>query len=153
VGFSAFRFIADRNIFDGNRTGRVGTEAPRRTFDVITLVGTMQSASGLFAFFDSTDEAYKKAVHVGDSIAQFTVKRIAPDSVELAAGARTFPLAVGGQLLRPVGGEWDVGPSPTAATASPEASSTPATPATAAPADASDVLKRLMEKRQKQLNP
>ena len=45
----------------------------------------MQYEKGLFAFFDSPDAGYRKALHDGDAIAQFTVTRITADGVELDA--------------------------------------------------------------------
>jgi hypothetical protein len=143
TSFSAFRLIGEGNIFNQNRVARTSADIPRGTVETISLVGTMQSEGGLFAFFDSPDASYRKALHEGDTIAQFTVRHILPNRVELARDSGPMSLAVGEQLSRPKGGDW-----------------TAATPAAAVPApaeptisdDDSAVLKRLMEKRQQQLN-
>jgi hypothetical protein len=146
ASFTAFRLIGEGNIFNQNRVARTSADLPRDMVETISLVGTMQSEGGLFAFFDSPDANYRKALHEGESIAQFTVKHVSRDSVELARDPGPVSLAVGGQLSRPKGGDW------TAATpaAAPPAAAEPAEQAI--PDDDSAVLKRLMEKRQEQLN-
>jgi hypothetical protein len=142
TGFAAFRSIGDWNIFDPNRVGRKTTESPSPAGDTISLVGTMQYAKGLFAFFDS----YRKALHVGDAIAGFTLTRINGAGVMLMRDSKPVPLAVGQQLSRPEGGQWRVSTAARVEQA-PAASAEPAIPA-----GASDILKRMMERRQKQLS-
>ncbi|MBL9199387.1 MAG: hypothetical protein JNL39_02725 [Opitutaceae bacterium] len=149
--FEAFRIVAERNIFNPNRVGRSRADdapPPPRT-ETIALVGTMESGSkGLQAFFDSSDTAFRKAVREGDEIAGYTVKKIHVDRVELVAGAKTTPLAVAQQLRRTGGGEWTVGARELP---KPAASGSPAAEPPPIPAGASDLLRRLMEQRQKQL--
>jgi hypothetical protein len=145
ASFSDFRFIGDWNIFDPNRVRRNTDDAPPAVVDTISLVGTMQYEKGLFAFFESPDSNYRKALHVGDAIAQFTVTRIMPDGVELTRDSKQISLAIGRQLRRPAGGEWTVAASPQV-DQGPAASTPPPIPA-----GASDTLKRMMEQRQKQL--
>ncbi len=153
--FETFRILAERNIFDPNRVGRtraVGPEAPRG--DVLMLVGSMNSPRGLYAFFDGSKMDYRRALHEGESVAEYTVNHISSDAVELSRAGKPLTLKIGQGLRRPEGGDWSVisgdaarlagGPDVTAAGAT-----APTTPAI--PADASDALKRLMEQRQKQL--
>ena len=128
-------------------------EAPPPKVDTVALVGTMQSDLGLVAIFDGSDPAFRAAVPVGGEIAGFKVKRILPAGVELSAGERNLTLRMSQQLRRIAGGDWrttgrdlsraDFG----RAEASPSAA--PAQPAI--PANTSDVVRRLMEQRQKQL--
>lgn len=149
----SFRVITDRNIFNANRTGRrERNEAPAPRVDTITLVGTMDYEKGEFAFFDGSNADNRKALHVGQTIAQFTVSKIERDGVELESAGKTLKMSIGQQLRKPEGADWtlvgaDVVRSE-AATAN--ASADPAAPA-AIPADASDVVRRMMEQRQKQL--
>ena len=145
ASFASFRLIGDWNIFDPSRVGRKSNEPPPPAGDIISLVGTMQYEKGLFAFFDSPDSDYRKALHVGDTIAQFTVASIMAGGVELTRDSKRISLAVGQQLHRPEGGQWTVSASARMDRA-PAAGTAPAIPA-----DASDVLRRLMEQRQKQL--
>jgi hypothetical protein len=157
TSFEAFRLISERNIFDPYRTGRSNRtdEAPPRP-DTVTLVGTMDYDKGPHAFFDGSAPAYRKALRTGDTIADYTVTGITHDSVELTQAGTKLTLAIGQQLRRPPGGTWSVAPADTVrreADAPPAASDSTTSPTPATPAASSDVVKRLMEQRQKQLKP
>lgn len=151
--FENFRIIAERNIFNPNRIGRTreGSDtpsAPRE--DVLALVGTMETDKGIVAIFDSPDSALRKAVREGQVLGGFTVKAISASQVELTSEKQSFALNLAQRLRRIEDGEWKVSnvePPPVAAPTSPDSSSTPP----AIPANASEVLRRLMEQRQKQL--
>lgn len=151
--FEPYRVIVDRNIFNPNRTPRTRSadDQPAVKVDQIALVGTLESEEGRVAFFDSGDPQYQKILRVGESVAGFTVKKIEPSGVELAAAEKTLPLRVNQQLRRVAGGDWRVtGRDPLRAEpARPGEPPGPAAPQV--PANASDVLRRLMEQRQKQL--
>ena len=156
-GFEAFQLIVERNIFNPNRIGRTRTapeEKPPRV-DEISLVGTMQSDLGVMAFFDSPDPAFKKTLKAGESVADFKVQSIAADGVELIRGDKPLALKVSQQLRRAEGGDWNVISLVPAARVDGSARLESGRPGSAAPpeipADASEALKRLMEKRQKQL--
>ena len=156
--FEAFGLIVERNIFNPNRTGRSASasEAKPVRVDEIALVGTMTSDQGLLAFFESADSSFRKTVRVGDSLAEFKVARITSGGVELAQGDAALALMVAQRLRRVEGGAWTVDTSGTDAAPGTGLSAgrravDPDAPAEI-PADASDVLKRLMKKREKQLN-
>ena len=149
--FNAFRLVTERNIFNPNRIGRTreSNEAPPPRVETIAFVGTMETDRGLRAFFDSTDAAFKKTLREGESIADFTVRRILPDSVELTRGDQTTPLRMTQQLRRAEGGEWTVtARDPVRTESTKAAESTAPLPI---PSNASEVLRRLMEQRQKAL--
>lgn len=150
VTFDSFRLLTERNIFNPNRVGRtVAGPAAQPRGDEIRLVGALDSAQGLFAFFNSPDATYRQALHEGGVIAGFTVNHIGPDRVTLTRSAGPITLRVGQLLHRPVGGDWSV---EAGENITPPETASPAGPAvTAIPADASAILKRLMEQRQKQL--
>ena len=151
--YENFRIIAERNIFNPNRIGRVreggdGPAAPRE--DVLTLVGTLESDKGIVAIFDSPDSALRKAVRDGQSLGGFKIKSVDTNSVQLEGEKQSFSLNVNQRLRRIEQGEWKVSnvePPPVAAPSGPDPSSAPL----AIPANASEVLRRLMEQRQKQL--
>lgn len=158
--FAAFRLIAERNIFDPNRVDRSGRGANPDALPpadaVITLVGTLQYEKGLFAFFDGTDPRHTKVIGSGEKIAGFTVTRIVADSVDLEREGVATHLKVAQQLRRaPVeGAEWVVATPADSLPSTPEvaivtdgAASSP----TDTSAKSSRALKRLLEKRQKQL--
>ncbi len=155
ASFDTFRIIVERNIFDPNRIGRTAGTAENQPprGDMISLVGTMRYEKGLFAFFDGSNASFQKALHEGESIAQYTVTRIGSDGVELTRDGQKFSLTVGQQLRRPVGGDWTVAALETVQRETDTAPAADATPSPAIPAGASDTLKRLMEQRQKQLKP
>jgi hypothetical protein len=146
-----FRLITDRNIFNPNRNPRrerAPEEKPARV-DTITLVGTMDSEKGLRAFFDGSESGFRKALRVGDAIDKFKVTQISPNVVQLERDGKTFAVRVGQQFRRPEGGDWNLEDAPRevpARTADQSPSSPPAIPA-----DAPEALKRLMERRQKEL--
>lgn len=159
LGFDAFRIVSERNIFDPNRTGRSarsGDPAPRA--DILSLVGTMHYEKGLYAFFDGSGPTFQKALHEGEPIADYTVTRITQDSVALARSGQSTTLAIGQQLRRPVGGDWSAAepvtvraePDPGQAADAPAPTTNP-TPTSSTGSD--DVLKRLMDQRQKKLKP
>ncbi|MDP3068895.1 MAG: hypothetical protein Q8N18_01345 [Opitutaceae bacterium] len=157
--FETFRLIADRNIFNSNRTGRRerSSEEPAPRLDQISLVGTMESDRGLRAFFDGSSSAFRKALRDGESIDAFKVTQVSPSGVELERDGKTLSLRVGQQLRRPEGGEWnlisaDVVRSEAAAAAAKASSGRidPTAPVVI-PANADEVTRRLMEKRNKDL--
>jgi hypothetical protein len=147
VTFDTFRFIGESNIFNPNRVGRRGDGrgGPRAT-DTISFVGTMEYDKGLFAFFDGSDPAYRKALRVGESLGQFKVEKIDKNQVELLRDSKPVSLAMGQQLGRSEGSDWTLSAAP------PRIDKTaPAAAVPAIPSDASDVLRKLMEQRMKQL--
>jgi hypothetical protein len=83
----------------------------------------------------------------------------AADGVELIRGDKPLPLKVAQQLRRAEGGDWNVitivPPPPPSATGSPADMDSKRAAASAAaneiPADASEALRRLLKKREKQL--
>lgn len=163
--FAPFRLLTEKNIFDPNRIGRSTTgasEAPPPPDTVITLVGTLQSGKGLFAFFDSNDSKYARVLAPGAKLAGFTLTRVAADSVDLDHDGTATHLNIAQQLRRPPGdGAWSVftpdpDTAPAASTSAPSSAVTSSSSGSDSPAptsaEAADALRRLLEKRRKQLN-
>jgi hypothetical protein len=154
--YSAFGIIVERNIFDPNRfPRRPGQERPpSRSYDYVTLVGTMTYEQGTFAFFDGTSSAYRKALKLADAIAGYKVTNIAPDGVKLSSGTNQLELRVGAQLRREEDGPWRLASqsrsygAPPSLTSTNAAASTSSTAASSVPE--SDILKRLMQKREQE---
>lgn len=166
------RFVTDRNIFDpnrvphyssGGRTTRTRTTRTRASSGApaITLVGTMSYEKGLFAFFSSNNEEYRKASQAGQKIADYTVAEIAQGRVTLETADKKSRLELRvGDVLRQENGKWELsGSGETAAgdnTSAPAAESPAAggeNSSTAAPSpaiEANEVLKRLMQLREKE---
>ena len=163
LDYSAFKLIVDRNIFDPNRYPRRAGDRPVRptpkTVDSLALVGTMSYEKGTFAFFDGSSFEYKKALKLSDVIAGYKVTNITPSSVTLAAGTNALELSVGMQLRREEDGPWRLtGQSgsyaamPTTTSTSTNAMAAAATTGSEAASGAaeSDIVKRLMQKRQQE---
>jgi hypothetical protein len=158
LDYSSFKVIVDRNIFDPNRTPRGSVPlhnfSKPKSFDSLTLVGTMTYEKGTFAFFDGTSSEYKKALKLADAIAGYKVTNIAPNGVKLASGTNELDLSVGAQLRREENGPWQLAGQSTTYAATPTSTNATATTSTGSNAASSsaesDIIKRLMQKREKE---
>jgi hypothetical protein len=117
----------------------------------------MSYEKGSFAFFDGTSSDYKKALKLTDAIAGYKVTNIAPNRVKLASGTNELDLSVGMQMRREEDGPWLLTSHSTSYAATPASTSTNAA-ATTTPTSSdaasgsaeSDIIKRLMQKREKE---
>ncbi len=176
VSFDSFKLIIDRNIFDPNRTRR-GSFGPVRkaaVVDSFSLVGTLSYGKGTFAFFDGSSSAYRKALKTSDTIAGYKLTEITDRRVKLAGKTNTVEMSVGTQLRREEEGEWTFvaqagsygnggGPDRSGGPGGPgrrpggfgdfggNQASSGSSAGTGTPDP--DVLKRLMERRAKEMNP
>ena len=150
LDYSAFRIVADRNIFDPNRFPRNPDRVQRKAVDSFGLVGTMSYDKGDFAFFDGSSSDYKKVLKVSDTIAGYKVLAVLPDSVKLARSTNELVMAIGTQLRRQDDGTWVQAASPAAYDAAPASSNSSAQPETASSGAESDILKRMMQRREKE---
>lgn len=154
----SFQIISQRNIFNPNRSARSSrsesTEAapkPART-ESFGLIGTMIYEKGSFAFFDGSSSDYKKVAEPSQKIAGFVVKEVSPSAVKLENDGHTVELTVGQQMKRQEEGEWKLSAAPESfATQSATGSSNQAG-AKAAPGDDEEILKKLLQKREAELN-
>ncbi len=179
IDYSEFRIVTERNIFNPKRYARSGPRPatqPSSRVDAITLVGTMTYEKGPFAFFEGTSSEYRKVLKPSESIAGYRVTNIAFNSVKLSGQTNEIQLAVGMQLRREDEGPWhisaapeplprpasDLGATPTsrpadstaAATSVPQAGAGGGseTNAPSAAGAADDVLRRLMQRREQEIN-
>jgi hypothetical protein len=151
LDYSAFRMVAERNIFDPNRTPHNIVDRPqRKTIESFSLVGTMSYEKGDFAFFDGPSSDYQKVLKASDTIAGYKVLAVLPDSVTLARATNELVLAVGAQLRRQDDGTWVQAAGGAAYDASPAGSNSTAQPETAASGAESDIIKRMMQRREKE---
>jgi hypothetical protein len=156
LDLQSFRIISERNIFNPNRSGRnpradgTKTQKPPKV-DSFALLGTLSYEKGRFAFFDGSSPDYKKALKPSDTIAGYQVTEITASSVKLAATNQpTINLLVGMQMKREEQGPWSMSeraesyssPAPSAAAEQPNG--------TASNEGMSDVMKRLMQKREQE---
>ena len=116
----------------------------------------MSYEKGTFAFFDGTSSEYKKALKLTDSIAGYKVTNIAPNAVKLASGTNEVELSVGAQLRREENGSWLLAGQSTSYASLPASTSTSGAAATTTGSDAassganSDIIKKLMQRREKE---
>ncbi len=164
LDYSRFKLIADRNIFDPNRypqmTSRPNREPSRpRRVESFSLVGIMIYAKGPFAFFDGSSASYRKVLKPSDQIAGYEITNVTPDKVQLAANGKTIDLQVGMQMRREDEGAWTLdGPaqpyasSTETATATTTATTSASLSTASSGGDESEILKRLLQKREQELN-
>jgi hypothetical protein len=109
IDLSTVRTIADRNIFDPNRTPRMSyshTRPAQAQPDSFTFVGSMSYDKGDFAFFDGTSPEFHKVAQVDDSIASYKVAAIDPDSVTLVTDTNELVLQLGEEMRDDGNGHW-----------------------------------------------
>ncbi len=153
----SFRVISERNIFNPNRSSRGDRGARRRDTErrarseSFALVGTMNYDRGWFAFFDGSSSDYRKALQPEDTIAGYKIAEIAPNHVKLeSTNSQPVELLVGMQMRKQDENEWRVSDRF-------EASVPDSTPASetnsnsSSSAGESDIVKKLMEQREKEL--
>jgi hypothetical protein len=152
--YASFRIVTERNIFNANRSGGSvrPSRGPRSTskVDAFRLVGVMAYDKGSFAFFDGSSSDYKKALQTQGKIAGYTVTQVAANAVALDLGGKKIELRVGMQMRREDNGEWQVAASGDIPAASSSASAASETGGGEPSGDVSDVLKRLMEQKEKE---
>jgi hypothetical protein len=180
-GFNAFRFVRNRAIFDPGRQSmqRETSSAPSQTIsrsNFIALTGTMVAGGKKLAFFNGSRSEYSKVIPEGESIADFKLTSIGPGQVELSLAGKLVTVAVGQHVPLagssipatsdvpvtaevPAGSTPNASPSGSSPISAPNPSATapgsaPATaPAPAPTSDKSELLRRMMERRQKETSP
>lgn len=155
--YSAFRVIAERNIFNAARSGGRATAPPREArrparVDTLALVGVMSYEKGTFAFFDGSSGEFRKATRAGGTVGDFKVVDIRPERVQLENGTNRFELRVGARLRREDQGPWQLSestePLPGTGSAGASAASAPAEGSNGGAAD--EVLRRLLQRREQE---
>jgi hypothetical protein len=150
------RAVAERNIFNPARTPRSsGAELapnapPSPVAEVLTLVGVLDDGTRRTAFFDGSSAALRQALISGGTIAGLTLTAVALDQATLSVGPQTFILPVGRALAREAGGAWRAAPD-APISAAPDAFTGTVTSPSAPSPDANEALRRLKERRRKQL--
>ena len=156
---SAFALIGERNIFNASRSGGQVRLPSRRPTSVeyFTLVGTMAYEKGVFAFFEGSSSEFTKVVKADDVMAGYKLADVLASSVKLEADGKLIDLPIGSQMRREDAGSWNVreasgsnGGSESASSPSRASSASSTSTPAAASADMSDVLKKLMQRREKE---
>lgn len=161
--FSSFKIISDRNIFNSGRSGRSprsggGGEPSRQAkVDSFSLVGTLAYEKGWFAFFDGSGSEYRKVLQRDGAIAGYKIIDITPAQVKLKVDDKEIEMRVGTQMRRQEEGEWQLVAQAGAYAAAPRGSSSRGVNSTAdtgsgSGGEESDLLKRMMQKREAEDN-
>lgn len=159
VEFDEFKLVRTRNIFDPDRRvaapgGRTPPAAAERRSSFLGVTGTMVTPTKSLAFFTGSLSDYNKVAGIGERVADFSVTSITSTAVELERDGKKLSVAVGRRLSLEAGGEprateslqpgSDTAPVPPLATPADDA------PPSGVPAGKEDVLRRMMERRQKE---
>ncbi len=150
--YAAFKLVWERNIFDPNRRPfrprDPSTERPRRR-DVMTLVGTMISELGSYAFFDGNTSDARKVLKPGNEIGTYKIADIAMQGIKVRNGTNMMDLTLGGEITREEGQAWQIARGrgmPVTKVDQPAA-----LPTALSSVEESDIVKRLMQKREQEL--
>ena len=177
--YEGFRLVRSVNIFDPERrpgrtseprqvsNSRSSSRGNRNRSPYLALTGTMVTNGRALAFFVGSQEEYNKIISLHDKIGDFTITDITSTHVDLDRGGKPVTLVVGKQL--PLDGSAITAFQPDAASADDDSSSAAPSDGSAAPSDTpktedgtppavsspsgekNDVLRRMMERRQKEL--
>jgi hypothetical protein len=156
LDLESFRLIWERNIFDPNRSpfNRFTRSAPpprdreRRRTDSFALIGTMSYEKGRFAFFEGSSPQYQKVLETSNSIGDYTITAITPSHVLLQSTNGQIELPVGMQMKREDEGPWSLAERAHSSEGYRRASDSSSGPVSSG--DASEALRRLMERREKE---
>jgi hypothetical protein len=122
--------------------------------ETVTLVGTLQGEKGLLAFFDASKGENRKVARAGDKVATFLVTDVSPTKVILEDGTNRVDLLVGSQLRKEEDQPWQAVRRDEAnysATSGSESGTGSSKDSGGGGGEVSDVLKRLMQQREKDL--
>lgn len=154
--FASFKIIPDRNIFNPNRSSRSArtTTAPAAKpvkVETFSLVGTMSYGKGDLAFFDGSSSAFRKALKTNDSIAGYVITHVTSANVRLEADGVAVEVPVGGQMRRQDEGPWQLAAG-TQTQAPASRSGGDSGENSGAGGGEDEILKRLLQKREEELN-
>jgi hypothetical protein len=112
---TAFKLIAERNIFNANRrAGSAGGAPPpprqerQAKIEAFSLLGTMLHGGGMFAVFEGTESQYNKVLKNGDLIAGHKIIEVCANSVKLESNEGMVELPTLMQMRRRDAEPWQV---------------------------------------------
>jgi hypothetical protein len=146
--------ISDRNIFDTTRSPRGASsrgevQRPPRS-ETLTLVGTLSSEKGSYAFFDGSSSGFRKVVAAGNTIAGLKVAEIDGNAVKLLVETNQMQLWVGDQLRKEEGGLWQITGGRTGQLKANDLAVSNSAGSDSG-GDESDIIKKLMQQREQEL--
>lgn len=161
-GYDGYRYVRGRNIFDPNRQGMklessestTATTASVPRGRTLSLTGTMVTEGKSLAFFGGSAAEGNRVVAGGASVAGYKINSIAQSQVVLEREGKTLVLDIGRQIsFENSSSEGGASVTPVIETAvtppTPESQGVPVLPG--ASADKTDILRRMMERRAKEV--
>ena len=152
LSYDNYRFVRTRNIFDPERKPGVVVVAPSQIpaptqADYVALTGILLTSEKSLAFFSGSRPEYNKVLAVSGTLCGATVVKITEANIEVTRGKMRFTIAVGQTL--PLTANAVPGPAPGVAPvlATGSAASMPST----SDPDKDALLRRMMERRQREL--
>jgi hypothetical protein len=155
LDFESFGIIAERNIFNPNRSGRFDRTTRREDSErrvreqTFALLGTMSYEKGRYAFFGGSDSRYHKVLQPADTIANFKIAEVGVTCVKLeSTNGQTLDLCVGMQMKQREEEPWQMaGPVPSSSPTGSPPASVSGSSSTASTPESEEVLKKLMAQR------
>jgi type II secretory pathway component PulC len=165
TGYQAFSAMRLRNIFDPNRKP-IRTEpnapvSPSKARAALTLTGTLVTEKTALAFFAGAGGEPGKVLGIAQAIGEFKITSIAPGQVGLEREGQPLVLSVGKSLPLEGGSETPAALENAPVVGVPETPSPAPQPPPSAPSptsntdanpDRSEILRRMMERRQKEMS-
>lgn len=157
-GFAAYEIIAQRNVFNPNRSASKKNDdgdkpEPTPAPPTVDLLGTWVTDRQAVAFIEGADANLNGAPGVGDRVAGWTIGAIDTEKVVLEKEEQKISWPVGRRLERGEGGEWKLAgaASPHAKTSSSSTGSSSASSRADDNAGSDDMLKLMRERRQREM--
>ena len=126
------------------------------------MIGTLSYEKGNFAFFEGSSSEYRKVLSPADTIAGYKIAEITADHVKLeGTNGQAIELPVGKEMKKADEEPWRLDDRsaaavdiPASATANSSSNAPPATEKTGSASSGAEneILKRLLEKREQELN-
>jgi len=158
-GFDGFRNVKLKNIFDPTRRGMrsEATAADAASADAVkrgrslALTGTMVTEGKSLAFFSGSAADGNRVVTSGNSVAGYKLAAIAPTQVALEHEGKQIVLQVGRQLTFEADGATGAAAPVVEKAAEPMAEITGAPALPGVSGDKADILRKMMERRAKEV--
>ncbi len=151
LSYANFNLVRTRNIFDPERQPYSAHLPPVAAHpsappipDYVAVTGTLVTEEKALAFFGGSRPEFNAVLGVSGTVANMKVTRITPEHVEVNRAGKPFVIPVGQQLALD-------GTAPIAAAPKTEAPSAPPAPPSAGAPGQADIIRRMMERRQKEI--
>jgi hypothetical protein len=157
-GYESFRLVQTRNVFDPDRRAPRPQGAVRETttparVESVALTGTLVQPDRAVAFFGGSRPEYRQVLPLLAEVAGYTLVAITTSHVELERDGERIQLPVGQGLRREGDGPWELTREVSRPSATASRSATTQSDREPASDNAiSDLMKRMMQRRQQEVS-